>query len=449
MKMVELLIKNLFKRNKLNLYLTYFLVSISFSSTYDFLILPIIGLISCQIYSVYTNKLKTKDFVEDCWYILIFSLIFFRSVHSIILLIFLLFIFAKRKELYAKKTKFSFIFEKYISIFFVLILIDNFFHGNFFKGLDTYLYLLLYPLLFITLKKINFLISLNKTINVYLTSVFISIVYLVILNILYGENLITTNIYFAEFLDLSHVYYGMFLGLACCLLIYFQTIGTFYVSKTIDIILYLVLFLLIIYIGARISLIGVLLVTLFAIYNISKLIWYKKGAMIILAFIGLGLFSFKFIPRVKQGFDSIANVYMFVVNNKVDDIRNHSWENMNQRYLVLDYSIKELKNNFVFGIGIKNVKDVISNKIIADGHLHFEPLNTHNQYLHFFLGMGIVGFLYFIFLLFMFLKKGPHGIYFLLFFLIIMMTESILVRVKGISLFFIFYLIFSYNKKLD
>src|SRR5690606_36472441 len=118
-----------------------------------------------------------------------------------------------------------------------------------------------------------------------------------------------------------------------------------------DIVLYLILFLLIIYIGARISLIAVLSVTFLAIYNISKLIWYKKATIMVLV-IGLIFFSFKFIPRFKQGLDSIATVYLSVVNNKVDDIRSNSWENMNQRYLVIDYSIKELKNNFVFGIGV-------------------------------------------------------------------------------------------------
>jgi O-antigen ligase len=440
--------EKIFKRSKYNLYLLCFLVSISFPSTYSFLIPLILGVISYQIYGVYTNKLNKIHLLEDYWYILIFSLVFFRSVHTIILLVILIFALTNKERPPTNQPNFSFRLERYILFFFVLVVIDNFFHGNFFRGLDTYLYLLMYPVLFISLKKINFSISLNKTINIYLTSVFISIIYLIILNILYGEDLTKTNNYFAEFLDLSHVYYGMFLGLACSLLVYLKTIESYYISSTTDIVLYLILFLLIIYIGARISLIAVLSVTFLAIYNISKLIWYKKATIMVLV-IGLIFFSFKFIPRFKQGLDSIATVYLSVVNNKVDDIRSNSWENMNQRYLVIDYSIKELKNNFVFGIGVQNVKDVISNKIIADGNLYFEPINTHNQYLHFFLGMGILGFIYFIFLLFTFLYKVPEGIYFLMFFLIIMMTESILVRVKGISLFFIFYLIYSYNYKFD
>ncbi|WP_157831434.1 O-antigen ligase family protein [Confluentibacter flavum] len=449
MKKIELSIKDLFKRNnKLSLYLTYIFISISFPLTYGLLIPVILGLFTYQIYKVYINKLKTTDFLENCWFILIFSLVFFRSVHTIVLLIFLFFIFIKRNQLASNKTNISFKFENYILIFFTLIVIDNFFHGNFFKGLDTYLYLLLYPILFISLRKIHFLISLTKTIKVFISSVFVSLFYLTILNIFYADNIITTNINFSEFLDLSHVYYGMFLGLAGSLLVYLKVNGASYISKRIDIFLFLILLLFIIYIGARISLIAVILVTLLGIYNLVHLEWYKKVIILIIIAIGVFSLSFKFIPRVKQGYDSITDVYKFVINKKEDDLKNYSWENMNQRYLVLDYTIKELKNNLVLGIGIKNVKDVISNKIIEDGHLHFEPLNTHNQYLHFFLGMGIFGFVYFIFLLFIFLIKVPQGIYFLLFFLIVMLTESILVRVKGISLFFIFYLIFSYNRKV-
>ena len=47
-----------------------------------------------------------------------------------------------------------------------------------------------------------------------------------------------------------------------------------------------------------------------------------------------------------------------------------------------------------------------------------------------------------------FFKQQIKYPYFMLFFIIIMITEAILSRVKGISVFFLFTLLFSLNKKL-
>ncbi|MBP0902855.1 O-antigen ligase family protein [Mariniflexile gromovii] len=438
-------------RNDYNLDLTslllYLFISFSFLDTYKLALPFIFGILFYQILLVYKKKIETMCFINQCWYLLVFSLVFFRSVHTIILLIIILFILLNKNKLEKRSLSLSLIkFEVYILAFFVLIILNNLCHQNYLKGIDTFLYLLLYPILFIILKKFLFQISLIKTIKVFITSVLISLFYLIIINILYADNLLEINTYFSDFLDLTHVYYGMFLGLSCSFFMYFKTKGFIYVSSRFDVLLYLIFVFFIIYIGARISFFAVVIITLLSLYKTNKLAWYKKITILSALFFGILFLSLKLSPRISHGFESMNNLYISINKNDKHDLINNSWANINERYLVWSYSIKELKSNIIYGIGVKNVKDVISNQILNDGYIYYQPKNSHNQYLHFLLGFGIFGFIYFLYIIYVFFKKVPQGTYFLVFFLIIMLTESVLVRVKGMSLFFIFILIFSYNK---
>jgi len=121
---------------------------------------------------------------------------------------------------------------------------------------------------------------------------------------------------------------------------------------------------------------------------------------------------------------------------------------MYQRFLVTKYTLQEIQKNIFFGIGMQNVKQRLFDKIRKDGHLYYQPINPHNQYLHIWLGMGIFSLLFFLYMLYSFIKDQPVGFYFTLFFLIIMLSESVLVREKGISLFFLFTLTFLIDKKI-
>ncbi|XKW95732.1 O-antigen ligase family protein [Tenacibaculum maritimum] len=208
-----------------------------------------------------------------------------------------------------------------------------------------------------------------------------------------------------------------------------------YYNTFIDICIFSILVILLAYTGARISLIAVIISLLFYAYTKINLSTYKKVCLV-----GLLLFGFTFIgtkiPRVQYGIQEIQHLYNAVKTNNKEYLINNSWRNMNQRFLVTKYTLQEIKEHFLLGIGIQNVTNQISNKIIKDGYKHFKPINSHNQYLNVMVSMGFISFLYFIFLLLYFIKQSNNAIYFFLFFLIIMFTESILVRGKGISLFF-------------
>jgi O-antigen ligase len=238
----------------------------------------------------------------------------------------------------------------------------------------------------------------------------------------------------------------MYLGLALTFLIILYIKNENLINSKSDILLFLLILLLLIYIGARTALFSVFVIIAIAIYTKDNANIFIKITISAFAILLLMTAGYKNIPRVKNDLISLQKVYSSIVTDNNEDLVNNSWSNMYKRYLVLDYSIKEIKNHFVFGIGLGNVTHKISDQILKDGYKYFQPMNTHNQYLHFLLGLGIFAFLYFIFILFQFKVYNPEWGYFLLFFILIMLTESILVRIKGISIFFMFYLIFSSHK---
>jgi len=430
--------------------LLYILVSLSFPATYKAIIPAIIALTGFQVYRLINKRITTIYFLNTYFYLLVFSLLFFRSVHTLILIINLCFhfyLFLKNRPRDKGKTIIS---EVYVLIFFGLILVNYSIHTPYLKGIETYLYLLLYPLLFICIKRQPIFIQISKAINVYVASVVIATFYLLIVNIIFHKLTFSTNTFFSEYLGIIHVYFGMFIGLALCFMLALITKQKTYITKTADYFLIIFLLLFLIYIGARIALLGIILIVIVTIYRRVQLKWYKKSTVIAIVIIGMFVLSYHSVPRVKRGLDSIEKIYSSVKTNNKEDLVHNSWKNMYKRFLVTKYTLKEIKGNYLIGIGNKNIKEVISNKIISDGYIYFEPINTHNQYLHFLIGMGLPSFLFFIWLLFHYYKNysyTSYSLYFILFFLLIMLTESLLVRVKGISLFFLFFLIFSLQDK--
>ena len=432
----------------------YILVSLCFPSIYKIVIPCIVAISLVQIYRLKKGMISREYIVNTYFYLLVFSLLFFRSIHTLILIINIGihgYFFIKNKPIIGRK---KIIPEILVLIFFGLLVLNYSIHIPHLKGIETNLYLLMYPLLFISIKSQPRFIKIPKAITVYITSVLLVSIYLILINAYFHKITLSTNTYFSKYLGIIHVYYGMFLGLAIAFLLALKTIQKSYIAPITDSIIMLFLLLILVYVGARISLLAVFLISLLAIYKSIHWVWYKKGITMVLVLISLFTMGYQTIPRAKRGLDSIKKIYTSVQKNDKQDLINNSWRNMYKRYLVTKYTLTEIKENYLLGIGNKNVKNKISTKIINDGYKYFEPINTHNQYLHFLIGMGIIPFLFFIALLYYFYKNTSHTVYatyFLVFFLSIMLTESILVRIKGISLFFLFYFILflQENKPLD
>lgn len=256
--------------------LLFIAVSFSYPAIFKSIIGIIVILSIFQFYRLLQNKVSISYITHTYFYLLVYSVIFFRSVHNVILIISLLFyayVFFKEKRI-IKKGKY--ITEKLILLFFTLILINQLFFFPYLKGLDTYFYLLFYPILFVFIKKLSVDISKLNSIKVLITSVLISTLFLLIINIYNNKISPVTNTFFAESLDLTHVYYGMFLGVACSLLLALHNNNKFYFNKYTDIILFLFFLLILIYIGARISLLAVFFILTLTLYKRSPLKGYKK-----------------------------------------------------------------------------------------------------------------------------------------------------------------------------
>ncbi len=422
-------------------------ITLCFVKTYTTgLILTLI--VSCfQFYRLYKGKITDSYFFETYFYLFIYSSVFSGSINKIIAGILLIFFLGlrilKKTTVYNSKKK----YEKLFFFMFGILLINHIIFPPYLKGLDIFIYFLLIPLLFTGIKVYNFKISIKTSLKTFISSVLIASVLLIIINLLKGELKLTTGYtFFPEPIDLSHVYFGIFLGLANCFLLILHTKKEKFINIPVDSTIFIFNCFLAAYTGARMSLLSILFVLLVFIYNKVS---YKTSVKIILVSSFLIVFSFfcTKIPRIQQGIREIKELRKSIEVNNKEDIMAKSWKNIHMRYLVTKYTFNEIKDNWMLGTGMQNVRKQISEKIAHDGYKNFRGINPHNQYLHFFAGMGILGLLYFICILLYMLKQKTISIYFMLFFLLVMLTESILVRGKGILLFTFFSLLFL-NKNL-
>lgn len=427
---------------------TYLLVSLSFHTFYHYTIplLLIVGFI--QFFRALKNKISINYVLESYFYILIYSVIFFRSAHTAILILNLFFhtyFFFKEKKSIKKNSLFN---ETLIIGFFIILFLNQLIFEPYLKVIETYVFLFFYPLLFVFLKKRKELIRLEIALKTFIMSVFITSLILIITHLFAGSFHFKTNTFFANYFDLSHVYYGLFLGAACsfiCILIHKNKQNK---QNWRWLMLFAFFILLMIYSGARMALIATIFIVGMLLFNKSNLLWYVKGTVTIVVASTLLYTSYTFIPRAKQDVLYVKNVYNSVMTNNKQDLVHNSWRNMYQRFLVTKYTIQEIKENVWLGIGIANVKKHLGEQIHKDGFKYFEFINPHNQLLHFWLGLGIFGFVYFLYMLVVFLNQQFSNPYFWVFFILIMLTESVLVRVKGISVFFLFSLLFSMENQL-
>ncbi|WP_348746110.1 O-antigen ligase family protein [Tenacibaculum sp. 190524A02b] len=337
--------------------------------------------------------------------------------------------------------------EFLVLIFFIFILINHLIFPPFGIGIDVFLYFLLIPVLFLKIKRYKYNININELVKVFVSSVLICSILMLIYSSFFGKTKLPINTFFSEPIEMIHVYFGMLVGVASSFILILNLNKDNYISSLIDVFIYIFFTVLLFHIGARISLLGsIFILFVFFLKKLNTSLLVRSLLMIILfsSTIFLGIKT----PRFKKGIKQVEDIYTSIINDDKESLIRNSWLNMYRRFLVTKYTIEEIEKNFFLGIGMQNVTTKISSKIKKDGYIHFYPINTHNQYLHFLVGMGVFGLLYFIYLSIFFIKNSyPNSSLFLFFFLLIMLTESILVREKGISVFITFYLIFLSQKQ--
>lgn len=111
------------------------------------------------------------------------------------------------------------------------------------------------------------------------------------------------------------------------------------------------------------------------------------------------------------------------------------------------YSV--IKNNIIFGVGIGDGENEMQNYREKGTWIYKAKLNAHNQYLEEFVHFGIIGFgslVIFIGLLFFISYKNLLSLLFCSILAFSMITESILNRQVGVTLFSFFIAILLYDK---
>lgn len=209
--------------------------------------------------------------------------------------------------------------------------------------------------------------------------------------------------------------------------------------KNLKIILFLVLLTGIFFLSRKgviisffLSLTGYLLLVL----KDKKIFLKMLGGVVLLFSLSL------FIPEIKMRFNELFDKTNYQDQETSTGIRIILWKN----------SIELIEDSFLFGYGIGDSQDVLSQRIEKQGFFKIsaKKSNCHNQYLQFLLSIGLVGLSTFIFTIVYFyinfIKTNNYlGICILSFFLLIFTTESFLDRQNGIILFSLFIAIFIFQ----
>lgn len=160
------------------------------------------------------------------------------------------------------------------------------------------------------------------------------------------------------------------------------------------------------------------------------------GGMVMLVLASAFLFS-RF-PMVRSRFAELNPANM-------KPPKNWNYNSVNVRAGITICSVELLKEHWTLGLGAGNEQEALNScyKQFHSRVYNQKDYNTHNQYFHYWLGMGIPGLLLFLLLLgwsmvTAFRNRDPVHLFLVLFFSICCLTENLLLRQAGI-VFFIFF----------
>lgn len=253
---------------------------------------------------------------------------------------------------------------------------------------------------------------------------------------------------FEDFSGLHPTYASMYLGLSILFLIemFFNSDTFITLKKKLIIILSSILLLtLMAALASRTPLLGILMVSaLYVFVKIKKKIY---AFYVLLSLLVLSIALISTVPTLSKRFSEIS------LNNTSVPIKKGDDDSFNLRAGILHCTINLIKENWLIGVGpgkVQNKLDECYNTIAPETYRDRE-FNTHNQFLGYWAGMGIIGIVTLIFVLFATAIKGfsTKNIalpFVCLFFTICFLTENVLIRQQGV-VFVAFFLNFFYFEK--
>ncbi len=343
-----------------------------------------------------------------------------------------LLLFVKTKE---KKSNLKVILiNSGILLFYVISLFysENMTHA--FNLLERSVSFLLLPILFfwflwgIPFQKQDIVKIKNKVLHSYLIGVLLFSVLMILNFFLFKDPYTTfpTNIYVrASVLHIPligqhSIYSSIYLAIGVIFSYYL-----FYISRKKIYIFPLIMFLpLLFMLVGKATILALLCILIFVLLKQGR----KKiiiPAVIVLLLLGVLIPSVRF--RTAELFQQ--NTYVQIDNNNSSSIR----------FFLNKSSISLLKENWLFGLGIGDVNDIVS-KTFQEKFQGKGNYGTHNQFLGFWLGTGVFGliaFLVFLFYNFRLAWQTSDLLFLslLILFFVNLLTENILERQTGIILF--------------
>jgi hypothetical protein len=329
----------------------------------------------------------------------------------------------------------------YLLSFGVLVFLNFFVHSDI-SSYSKESFFLIYPIIFVAGRKY---IDIRDVFIYFLIGVFSSIIILIVFGIYSGTILEFPNTKFSrELLDISHVYYGVLIG--CSLIILYTQ---YFKEKKIIVLGFCIFGIgLLLYIGARMSLLASVFIA--SVFFIDLLKNYKLKVLVFFILIGIiGVLSSH--PRIKSGTERIVLLKTAIEQNDETYLKKNSWRNMNMRFFVLKHSLEEIPEHPWFGVGLSNVKDELYDISMNRNLCYTKKINPHNQYAHYLYALGLplgAYFIVFYLLIMIFSFKRNKSLFLIMSFLsFCMMTESLLVREKGLQI--ILPIILSLNFKYE
>lgn len=261
---------------------------------------------------------------------------------------------------------------------------------------------------------------------------------------------------FTAVLNIHPTYLGMYNCLAFSVIAY----NVFKRNKLLpsDIVSILILTVVIILAGSRISLICQILIFCYLLFSNFTRIGRKPKLLFLLFFIVVPTMIFTYVPIAKERMvDMTFGLKETYAYAKYGENVKYAGS-IAPRLELWKCALEAASNNYVFGNGFGNTQKLLNECYKSKGFDHYAQLNyqTHNQYLSSFARGGIMGLgvilIVLLFPLFLAIKnKNYLYVSFLIIILVCCLTENVLNRHFGIVFYAFFNSLFYFipNKKLE
>ena len=242
------------------------------------------------------------------------------------------------------------------------------------------------------------------------------------------------------------IYLGLFIGVSLINLIYRNIKRDIYFIVPSLLFLFLLLSSLF-YISSK-GAILYLVISVIIVYFI-KMKNKKESFFISIVILGVTIIFIFFTPHINKRFMELVRIKTYTSENI--DINNSS----QIRLAIWKTSIESIKKSPITGYGIGDVQNVLNNSYKNKYPILLKTqYNSHNQYFGIWLSTGIIGILIFIYFLYFNFKIGFKNKDFtflaiLLFFCLNFLTENIIERQTGATLFFFFINLFGFYNHSD